>query len=186
MTNHTRPIHTISHHWLLMPLGWTRRHTDTHILTRKPKQFQETGCTWPLAAHTWFKNVVISCHITLEPVKCSNYLLLIMMYIHVQNYTKFIHYKCIGNNIFCQYYLLIICHFRGMQSPIIFCQYGLQWDSPRFLNANVLCYTVSLKSACKLLRIQYKCSLLIGTSTKSFKKASKLMLYKPLFLLFMQ
>ena len=30
-------------------------HTDTHIPTRKPKQFQETRHTWPSAACAWCK-----------------------------------------------------------------------------------------------------------------------------------
>ena len=33
-------------------------HTDTHIPTRKPKQFQETGRMWPKAVHYWFKNTL--------------------------------------------------------------------------------------------------------------------------------
>ena len=30
LINHTQSISTISHHWLLMPLGWTHTHTHTH------------------------------------------------------------------------------------------------------------------------------------------------------------
>ena len=42
----------VSHDLLLMASG----RTHTYTPTRKQKQFQETRCMWPKAAHAWFKN----------------------------------------------------------------------------------------------------------------------------------
>ena len=57
-----------------MPSGQTHRHTHIHIPTRKPKQFQETRCTWPLVAHVWFKNDNIFSYIrkSLCSTQCSS------------------------------------------------------------------------------------------------------------------
>ena len=41
----------------IFPLYSTQTHRHTDIPTRKPKQFQETKCTRPSAAHAWFKNI---------------------------------------------------------------------------------------------------------------------------------
>ena len=48
--------HIISRHWLLMPLG-ADTHTHTCVPTRKPKQIQETRCTWPSTVHACLKSL---------------------------------------------------------------------------------------------------------------------------------
>ena len=42
-----------------MTLGVDTQTDRQHILTRKPKQFQETRRAWPLAMHAWFKNAAL-------------------------------------------------------------------------------------------------------------------------------
>ena len=54
LTNHTQPIFTISHYWLLMP--WRQTHLHTHILTSKQKWFQEPRCTY--VAFGWARLVL--------------------------------------------------------------------------------------------------------------------------------